>query len=236
MFSNECTSQYTLPVNYAIAEYLFRKGNYDIGNCFCKEVGLTEEANELSSKFSKLKSILEQLGKTDTSDALKWCLSNTPTAWNIQFLLHKLNFAQCYKQCTEASITKSEQKERIVSLVHFSQKSFSPFMNMVEFQQPIQKLMSSLLWLRKAKKNEDKESPYKKIVDLDVVKNEVICAFTNIYCQFNGMPEFSPLEVAVSAGSVAIPKLAKVVALIRERKVEWSQKLELPVIFNSLNL
>lgn len=203
----------------------------ELADCFCQEIGLLEEETQLHTKFANLNQILQQLYQFNIEAALNWCRDNKGVSENIVFLLNKLVFIKRYNECV-ALQNAPEQGKLIVELVQFAKTVFSSYSTNPLYKATIQKLMTSILWLRQRNNKNIRptsQHPYTLLTNLDQVQQEAIREFTHIYCLRNGMTEYSPLEIVVIAGSITIPKVSKIMALIRDKKVEWTQTNELPV-------
>ncbi len=53
--------------------------------------------------------------------------------------------------------------------------------------------------------------------------------FMNEFCSIIGLPNDDPLLLTIQSSCLALPKLQKLNAIVKEKKAEWSQQNELPV-------
>jgi len=70
-------------------------------------------------------------------------------------------------------------------------------------------------------------SPYKHIFETDSAFEDVAMSFTREFCSLLGLSAESPLYVAVTAGSIALPRLIKYTTYMKEKKTEWTTENEL---------
>jgi hypothetical protein len=83
--------------------------------------------------------------------------------------------------------------------------------------------MCSVLYLKKLDR-----SPYAQLYE-EGAWDSIQHLFTKEYCHHLGLPSESPLYVAVTVGTNALPTLIKMAAVMRNVGTEWSQSDELPV-------
>jgi hypothetical protein len=91
--------------------------------------------------------------------------------------------------------------------------------------------MTCLLWHVKAP-NTSKELPKSPYIALEHCKNlqrQVVLRFSQTFCKIHKMNVNSALEVVLQVAYSAIPKLAKALSLIRDKRMEWTQQNELPI-------
>lgn len=197
-------------LNTAIAEFLLRRGNCAVAESFCAEAAVQHSA-ELRENFALLNRILAQLRAESTQAALQWAMNTPAVSQSLVFHLQAFEFVVRVKNGCDAA-----------ELVAYAQRTFSA--HFATHAEDIRKLMGSVLW-----RGNIESSPYRSLFDFAAALRAVEKQFAAEFCLCNGLPPACPLEVALNAGAIAIPKLTKISALIREKKIEWSQKGELPV-------
>lgn len=72
------------------------------------------------------------------------------------------------------------------------------------------------------------KSPYAHIFSADDAWAQVITSFSREFCFSLGIPEASPLRLAVTAGCVALPSLMKMHSLMTQTRANWTTQQELP--------
>jgi E3 ubiquitin-protein transferase RMND5 len=89
----------------------------------------------------------------------------------------------------------------------------------------ITKLAGSLIYTGKPPPVSD----YDDILNAEHVWQTVSDSFTGEFCALLDLSAESPLYVAVTAGSLALPTLLKMQNIMKEKKTEWTSANELPV-------
>jgi E3 ubiquitin-protein transferase RMND5 len=85
--------------------------------------------------------------------------------------------------------------------------------------------MSAFCWI-----NNKQNSPYTDYFTTDTpLWTSVAASFREQFCALLGFSPLSPLSVAVTAGTIALPVLLKMSSIMREKHTEWSSEGELPV-------
>lgn len=94
------------------------------------------------------------------------------------------------------------------------------------FSTDVQQLMACLLYSRKGIEN----SPYASLLD-PVHWLDICDVFARDACALLGLSLESPLQVCITAGSVALPSLLQIRQVMQQRQVTgvWTSKDELPV-------
>jgi len=73
------------------------------------------------------------------------------------------------------------------------------------------------------------DSPYSHVFNLDSAWDNICASFTKEFCSLLGLSPASPLYIACTAGSIALPILSKVKNIMKQKRTEWTTNDELPV-------
>ena len=85
--------------------------------------------------------------------------------------------------------------------------------------------MSAFCWI-----DDMKNSPYSQAFSPDSPYwTQVETTFREQFCALLGFSPDSPLKLAVTAGTIALPVLLKMSSIMREKRTEWTSEGELPV-------
>ncbi|XP_044490599.1 protein RMD5 homolog [Mangifera indica] len=199
-------------VNQIIASHFYRKGLFDLGDCLINEAG-EPEASALKSHFLEMYKILEALRVKNIEPALNWVTANREklkqNASDLELKLHRLQFVEILqKRGRDDALKYVKTHIAPLALFHFYE---------------VQKLMGSLLWVKRLEK-----SPYAELLNpthWDKVTEELTCQF----CSLLGQPYKSPLTVAIAAGLEGLPTLLKLANVMAVKKQEWQAMKQLPV-------
>jgi E3 ubiquitin-protein transferase RMND5 len=85
--------------------------------------------------------------------------------------------------------------------------------------------MNAFCWIDNPSK-----SPYHEAFSLNSLYwPQVEDSFREQFCSLLGFSSDSPLKIAVTAGTIALPVLLKMSSIMREKRTEWTSEGELPV-------
>lgn len=198
-------------LNTAVLMHLSRSGEFNVASKFMEEGQLTVPPH-LLEEFAKMYGILQKVLIKDLEPAIEWAVSNREQLLakgsNLEFSLHKLQFVKFLVE--EKDIKKA---------VSYAQENLSVFRE--RYFQDTAQLMTAVLYV-------DKMCPYKGIFSSPSY-DQLYGMFSSEFCSLLGLPPESPLYLAVTAGAIAIPTLAKMETVMKSRRAEWTTKQELPV-------
>jgi hypothetical protein len=198
-------------LNTAVLMHLSRSGEFNVASKFMEEGQLTVPPH-LLEEFAKMYGILQKVLVKDLEPAIEWAVSNREQLLakgsNLEFSLHKLQFVKYLVE--EKDIKKA---------VSYAQENLSVFRE--RYFQDTAQLMTAVLYV-------DKMCPYKDIFSSPSY-DQLYGMFSSEFCSLLGLPPDSPLYLAVTAGAIAIPTLAKMETVMKSRRAEWTTKQELPV-------
>lgn len=197
-------------VNQIIANFFYRQGMFDIGDCFVAETGESECSTKKS--FMEMHQMLEAMKRRDLAPALNWAISNSEklkqARSDLELKLHSLHFLEI------------AQDQNSQEAINYARKHFAMFLD--SFPE-IQKLVCSLLWTR----NLDK-SPYSEFLS-PALWNNAAKELTRQYCNLLGESTESPLSITISAGTQTLPVLLKYMNVMANKKLDWQSMEQLPV-------
>ncbi|KAL9289508.1 Protein RMD5 [Arabidopsis thaliana] len=199
-------------VNQIIANFFYRQGMFDIGDCFVAETGESECSTRQS--FVEMYRILEAMKRRDLEPALNWAVSNSDklkeARSDLEMKLHSLHFLE---------IARGKNSKEAID---YARKHIATFAD--SCLPEIQKLMCSLLWNRKLDK-----SPYSEFLS-PALWNNAVKELTRQYCNLLGESSESPLSITVTAGTQALPVLLKYMNVVMaNKKLDWQTMEQLPV-------
>ncbi|XP_010531332.1 PREDICTED: protein RMD5 homolog A-like isoform X2 [Tarenaya hassleriana] len=202
----------THTVNQIIANFFYREGMFEIGDCFIAETGEAECSARQS--FMEMYEILEAMKKRDLGPALNWAVSNSEklkqVRSDLEMKLRSLHFLEIVQEKNSAEALDYARKH----IAMFAESCLPD----------IQKLMCSLLWNRKLDK-----SPYAEFLS-PAPWNNAVKELTRQYCNLLGESYKSPLGVTIAAGNQALPPLLKYMNLmVNKKQEEWQTMEQLPI-------
>lgn len=209
-------------LNNAVLMHLSRSGEFDVASKFMEEAQITVPPH-LLDEFAKMYGILQKVLIKDLDPAIEWAVNNRDQLLtkgsNLEFSLHKLQFVKYLVD--ERNVQKA---------VKYAQQNLSVFQE--RYFQDTAQLMTAVLYVDNHNKTigiaEEKSSPYKDIFTTPSY-DQLYAMFSSEFCSLLGLPPDSPLYLAVTAGAIAIPTLAKMESVMKSRRAEWTTKQELPV-------
>lgn len=180
-------------------------------------------SEDLQDRFSEMYGILAQLKQRNLTPAIEWARVNNARletkGSNLEFELCKLQYIWLFKGPGENGLpddaANGQRRARAYAHSHLSR-----------FQSrhlhEIQQLACALVYAS----NLD-ASPYRQVFEINSAFDDVAVSFTRDFCSLLGLSAESPMYMAVTAGSIALPRLIKYTAYMREKKTEWTTENEL---------
>lgn len=180
-------------------------------------------SEDLQDKFSEMYSILAELKQRNLSPAIEWARLNNgrleSKGSNLEFELCKLQYIWLFKGHAANGLPNDERNGQMGALA-YAQRHFAPFQR--RHLKEIQQLVCAMLFASNLE-----ESPYRNIFEIDSAFEDVSTSFTREFCSLLGLSAESPLYMAVTAGSIALPRLIKYTTYMKEKKTEWTTENEL---------
>ena len=242
-------------INRAIAMHLLREGQFAVASTFIREAhdhpphrvalspsrtdrdgdddmetdgGIEPDMSMLHSeglqdKFAEMYTILSQLKERNLVPAIDWARVNSPKletkGSHLEFELSKLQFVWLFKGPTVNGLVDDERNGQIGAL-KYAQQHFARFQT--RHLKEIQQLCCAMVFAPNLE-----ESPYQQIFEIDSAFEDVSMSFTREFCSLLGLAAESPLYMAVTAGSLALPRLIKYATYAKEKKTAWTTENEL---------
>ena len=213
--------QHTDHVNRAILMHLLREGQFAVADQFLQETSslATGEAqreavipDDLASSFARMYKILSELKQSNLDPAILWANQHSAElerkGSSLEFDLTKLQFVWL-------SQTRGMDTAMGYARLHFHRFQTTHIAE-------ISKLCCATAFAPNLP-----ASPYRDIFDTKAAFDDVSLSFTRDFCSLLGFSAESPLYVAVTAGSIALPRLIKYMAYMRDKKTEWTTDQEL---------
>ncbi|KAF8092151.1 hypothetical protein N665_0423s0036 [Sinapis alba] len=199
-------------VNQIIANFFYRQGMFDIGDCFVAETGDESECSTRQS-FIEMHRMVEAMKRRELGPALNWATSNSEklkqARSDLEMKLHSLRFLEIAKDQTPQEA------------INYARKHMAVYADSCLYE--IQKLTCSLLWSRNLE-----HSPYSEFLSPSRWNNAVR-ELTRQYCNLLGESSESALSITVTAGTQALPVLLKYMNVIANKKLDWQSMEQLPV-------
>ncbi|KFG79945.1 putative regulator of gluconeogenesis Rmd5 [Metarhizium anisopliae] len=180
-------------------------------------------SEDLQDKFSEMYRILAQLKERNLVPAIEWARINNPKletrGSNLEFELSKLQFVWLFKGPSVNGLPDDANNGRMGALA-YARQHFGRFQS--RHIKDIQQLSCAMVYAPNLE-----ESPYRQIFEIDSAFEDVATSFTREFCSLLGLSAESPLYMAVTAGSIALPRLIKYTTYMKEKKTEWTTENEL---------
>ncbi|KHN98904.1 Ran binding protein-like, CRA domain protein [Metarhizium album ARSEF 1941] len=180
-------------------------------------------SEDLQDKFSEMYRILAQLKERNLVPAIEWARINNPKletkGSNLEFELSKLQFVWLFKGPSVNSLPDDAYNGQMGALA-YARQHFGRFQS--RHIKEIQQLCCAMVYAPNLE-----ESPYRQIFEIDSAFEDVATSFTREFCSLLGLSAESPLYMAVTAGSIALPRLIKYTTYMKEKKTEWTTENEL---------
>ncbi|ANB15367.1 ubiquitin-protein ligase RMD5 [Sugiyamaella lignohabitans] len=193
--------------------YLTRSGEFDVASTFMKETGVSVPEH-LLGEFCKMYDILQHIQARDLAPAIEWATLKRSDLLargsNLEFSLHRLQYIDYLIEQNDS-----------VKAINYARRHLSAFKD--RYFKETSQLMSALLYVGTIDK-----SPYASVVKFPTYE-QLNMMFASEFCSLLGFPPQSPLYLAVTAGSIAIPTLSKMESVMKRRGAEWTTTQELPV-------
>lgn len=244
-------------INRAIAMHLLREGQFSVATTFLREThdhppattrarsrtdedgdndmdGDGEDTDEdeemdnihsedLQTKFSEMYTILSHLKDHNLESAIEWARINSAAldakGSTLEFELSKLQFVWLFKGPSFNGLPDDARNGHLGALA-YARAHFARFQ--VRHLREIQQLCAAMVYSPNLG-----ASPYSHIFEIDSAFEDVALSFTREFCSLLGLSAESPLYMAVTAGSIALPRLIKYTTYMREKKTEWTTANEL---------
>ncbi|KAJ3063734.1 hypothetical protein HK102_008399 [Quaeritorhiza haematococci] len=196
-----------------LAMHFIREGKFELGDLFAKEAGL-DVPDSLKGQFVEMYQIQEAMRAGELGPAIEWACKKRfelgQRGSSLEFQLHRLQFIK--------HLVNRETDQALV----YAKTKFTPFAQ--QHMKEIQRLMCSFLFAARLQ-----SSPYADFLDPNL-SIDIQRQFTRDFCQLLGLSSESPLYIAITAGTLALPTIIKMSLILKDKSgLEWSAQGELPV-------
>jgi len=189
-----------------IERHLIREGRFKTFDLMASESGDGGEG-EMRESFAQMFSIIQDIKQSNLASAIAWSKLHSRTS--LEFQLHRVKFITLLASKTEALL--------------YAKTHLSQFNN--EHKREIQRLMCALLYANKLE-----SSPYADLVNTPQMWVDLTRHFTSDFALLLGLSPDSPLYVALTVGTLALPTIIKMSSIMKgSRGLEWTSAGELPV-------
>ncbi|ERS99966.1 hypothetical protein HMPREF1624_03335 [Sporothrix schenckii ATCC 58251] len=194
------------------------------------------ESIYLQDKFQRMYSILQDIKAHNLASAIDWARENSEEleerGSNLEFELCKLQFIWLAKSGMHeprGEYDDSEDDEEdgegfghadFADAFEYARTNFHRFSKRHLGQ--IQRLSAALVF----SSNID-ESPYAVAFATSTAFADLATSFTREFCSLLGLSAESPLYVAATAGTIALPRLIKFIGATRSKRTEWTTANEM---------
>ncbi|KAI0380223.1 CTLH/CRA C-terminal to lish motif domain-containing protein [Hypomontagnella monticulosa] len=181
------------------------------------------QSRELQSSFAEMYQILSALKERKLERAISWARANNEElearGSNLEFELCKLQFIWLFKGHTVNGLPDTSDNG-VEGALKYAKENFNRFQH--RHLREIQQLSAALVYSRNLA-----DSPYGPIFDISAAFEEVAASFTREFCSLLGLSAESPLYVAATAGTLALPQLCKYTSIMKAKGTEWTTTNEL---------
>jgi hypothetical protein len=220
--------------------HLLREGQFNVASIFIQEANANPppttdssqsqqpwefKSESLQKQFSEMYNILHALRQEQNlAPAIQWARKHSTDlesrGSNLEFELFRLQFVPIFAgEGTDRPVAKVAGPFRALA---YARSEAEPFQRRYETE--ICQLSGAAAYWENIE-----ESPYRHIFSNESAWDEVASSFTREFCSMLGLSADSPLYVAATAGSIALPVLNKAKTLMKVNRTEWTTAQELPV-------
>ncbi|CAM1504476.1 Fc.00g020670.m01.CDS01 [Cosmosporella sp. VM-42] len=180
-------------------------------------------SEDLQDRFAEMYNILSHLKERDLVPAINWARFNSLTlehrGSHLEFELSKLQFVWLFKG-PEVNGLPDDDRNGQIGALKYAQQHFARFQS--RHLKEIQQLCCAMVFAPNLE-----GSPYQRIFEIDSAFEDISMSFTREYCSLLGLAAESPLYMAVTAGSLALPRLIKYATYAKEKRTAWTTESEL---------
>jgi len=237
---DDALSDQAFLINRAIAMHLLREGQFNVASTFLEEANANPppvsdssrgkqpwefKSESLQKQFSEMYNILHALRQErNLAPAIQWARRHSlileSRGSNLEFELFRLQFVRVF-----AGEDTDDEREKLMGpfrALAYARSEAGPFQR--RYESEICQLSGATAYWENIG-----ESPYRHIFNNSSSWDEVAGSFTREFCSMLGLSADSPLYVAATAGSIALPVLNKAKTLMKANRTEWTTAQELPI-------
>ncbi|KAH9826285.1 regulator of gluconeogenesis Rmd5 like protein [Teratosphaeria destructans] len=183
----------------------------------------------LQQKFAEMYRILDALrNHHNLQPAIDWAAQHSAAldqrGSTLEFELSRLKFVELYSSHTPPTPTPTTPSELSgpLSALAYARRTFPTFST--RYATETVALLGSLAFAPDLA-----SSPYHNLFTTHSTYATVSQAFTREFCTLLALPAASPLYTATTAGTIALPVLAKLASILNKSRGQWTSVNELPV-------
>ncbi|KAK1752538.1 protein RMD5 A [Echria macrotheca] len=182
------------------------------------------QSQELQNKFSEMYNILQELRARNLLPAIEWARVNAAElearGSNLEFELIKYQYIWLFKGPAVNGLPDDENNGQAAAL-RYARNNFGRFQ--ARHLRELDRLAGAMAYAPNIP-----DSPYRQDFAIENAFSTVATSFTREFCSLLGLSAESPLYIAATAGTLALPQLVKYIAKTRSRGTEWTSANELP--------
>eukprot|EP00033_Pygsuia_biforma_P002256 GCRY01002500.1.p1 GENE.GCRY01002500.1~~GCRY01002500.1.p1 ORF type:complete len:393 (+),score=84.81 GCRY01002500.1:195-1373(+) len=209
-------------VNICVAEHFYREGCFNLGEMFCKDVGVPF-SQEMKEPFYRIFEVVSALKQKNLTPAIEWANAHSmflqANRSDLLFSLHKLNFLNLVEEATGLD-SLVETMHALKTAIAYAQKHLSPLHCLPHAD--VRPLFACLGFHRNLK-----QSPYASLFS-PTRWVAIVHLFTKEACRAAGFTDLSPLKVCLAAGMKALPTISKM-SVVMQGPTPWYELAQLPV-------
>lgn len=220
--------------------HLLREGQFNVASTFLEEANANPppaadshhsqqpwefKSKSLEKQFSEMYNILHALRQErNVAPAIAWARKHSTIlesrGSNLEFELFRLQFVRIFSgEDAESPMAKTTGPFQALA---YARSEAGPFQRRYEAE--VCALSGAAAYWENIA-----ASPYAHMFSNAGAWDEVAGSFTREFCSMLGLSADSPLYVAATAGSIALPVLNKAKTLMKANRTEWTTAQELPV-------
>ncbi|CAK7263979.1 hypothetical protein SEPCBS119000_000764 [Sporothrix epigloea] len=202
------------------------------------------ESDTLQGKFQRLYSILHDIKTHNLGPAIEWSRDHAEAleerGSNLEFDLCKLQFIWLAKSRSHellpeqfapttthdgdvgggAGTAAEDVRDGMRAALGYARDNFDRFRE--RHPAEMERLAAALVFASNMS-----ESPYASVFETTTAFEDLAAAFTREFCSLLGLSAESPLYVATTAGTIALPRLIKFIGATRSKRTEWTSANEM---------
>lgn len=240
---DDALSSQAFLINRAIAMHLLREGQFSVASTFIEEAQANPppvtdphsrylwefKPESLQKQFAEMYNILHALRQERTlGPAIQWARKHSTVlenrGSNLEFELFKLQFIGIFAGEDDMDTDMNPAAGPFRALAYARSEAD-------QFQRRYETEICQLSGAAAFWENIG-DSPYGPTFHNPSAWDEVASSFMREFCSMLGLSADSPLYVAATAGSIALPVLNKAKTLMKANRTEWTTAQELPVSFS----
>ena len=184
------------------------------------------KSSDLREAFANMYHILHELRTNhNLLPAIAWARQNTSKlelrGSNLEFELAQLQFIHLFMGGGLSSQPSLDPTSGRLNALAYARDNFSHFQ--ARYLKQIARLAASMAFAPSLT-----TSPYSSTFLSPQTYTTVSTAFTREFCSLLGLSAESPLYIASTAGSIALPTLLKLQKVMESKRAEWTTAQELP--------